>query len=114
MTHSGEHFHTMPSGEPQQNWRYKMSNSDNWIVVFRDTHEETGADSIGISVIGGELEPGASVRINGETWTHCAVYDSMEKAAAKARSMTVKNRNFSRGFGPTPIRYVGLLLKAKA
>ena len=90
-----------------------MSNTDNWIVVFRDTHEEIGADSIGISVIDRELEPGESVHINGDMWTHCAVYDSMEKAEAKGRSMTVKNKNFSRGFGPTPVRYVGLLLKAK-
>lgn len=90
-----------------------MTTANNWIVVFRDTHEETGADSVGVSVVDFDLEPGVSVVIDGALWTHFGVYMSREQAEKKAKSMTVKNNNYARGFGPTPVRFVGLMLGAR-
>ena len=83
-----------------------------YAVIFRDTHEDIGADTVAITPVKKEIAPAESLWCDGEAWTVMGVYEDQNSAQKRAQSLGVPNKNYRRGFGPTPVRYAGVLLKS--
>lgn len=81
-----------------------------YAIIFADQHDETGADAVAATPVKTEPEPASSLRIRGESWTVMGVNPNKNDAEKYAKSLTVRNPNYARGFGKTPVRYVGIVL----